>query len=257
VRPDLLVLLRRDPLQHLVVLVHVDAPEEVVVGPEPEPVLRVRELVVLGHQLDDPGGMPLDGLLADQRGRRLGVVPLLDADQQLEVAVAEIRAEEVLVALRVAEAPGPARRRRPQPLLILVVARREMEEARVLDVRRRREAQEGAVLAAGVGLLGHVDLARAGERPLVPGLHGRGGGAVVPGGEAVPLLGRVDDFAAGHRACLSGERDECGERTERETTNHSSNSWEVVTRPPSGSPPTVTIQRRWKASAPSTAMLPR
>ena len=54
-----------------------------------------------------------------------------------------------------------------------------------------------AVLAARVGLLGDVELARAHQRALVVGLHGRAGGAVLPGGEAVLLLRGVDDLAAG------------------------------------------------------------
>src|SRR5262249_55296288 len=87
---DLLVALRGDALEHgRVVLVDVDPPEQVVVGAEPEPVLRVRELLVLGHQLDDATRMSVDRLLADQRGRGLAVVPLLNAHEQLQIPVAE------------------------------------------------------------------------------------------------------------------------------------------------------------------------
>ena len=55
------------------------------------------------------------------------------------------------------------------------------------------------MLAARIGLLGDVDLARARERALVVRLHGGRRGAVVPGGEAVSLLRGVDDLAAGER----------------------------------------------------------
>src|SRR5262249_62085344 len=112
------------------------------------------------------------------------------------------------------------RRRRPQPLLVLLVAWRKVKEARVLDVRRRRESEEGPMLAARVGLLGDVDLAGAGEGSFVPGLHGGGGGAVAPGGEAVALLRGVDDLTAGHRSRRPAENDDGHERPDREATHH-------------------------------------
>src|SRR4029434_3497602 len=124
-----------DALLHLVALVDVHAPQEEVVLAEPEAVLRVRELLVLRHQLDEVARLAIDRLLAHQRGGSLVVVPLLDAHEQLEVTIAQIGAEEVLVALRVAETARATRPRSPQPLLILLAARREVQEAGGLDVR--------------------------------------------------------------------------------------------------------------------------
>src|SRR5262249_32473526 len=123
-----------------------------------------------------------------------------DADEQLEVAIAQIRAEEVLVTLGVGQAARLASGRRPEPLLVLLAARREMQEAAPLHVGRPGELDERAVLAARIGLFDDLELARACQRVLVVALHGRRLDAVIPGGEAVLLLRSVDDLAPRERA---------------------------------------------------------
>ena len=80
-----------------------------------------------------------------------------------------------------------------------------MEEERAGHVRRRGELHEGAVLAARVRLLRHGRVARAFERVLRVALHGRLEDAVVPGREAVLLLGAVDHLAARQGGGGAGE----------------------------------------------------
>ena len=60
-----LVAPERDALHHLVVLVDVDAPQQLVVLPEPQAVLLVRELLVVRHELDLAGRVAVDGFLAE------------------------------------------------------------------------------------------------------------------------------------------------------------------------------------------------
>ena len=60
VRTSRLVAPERDALHHLVVLVDVDAPQQLVVLAEPQAVLRVRELVVVRHELDQVGRVAVD-----------------------------------------------------------------------------------------------------------------------------------------------------------------------------------------------------
>src|SRR5438477_3132276 len=211
VLPETLVMAERHPFEEPIVrVVDLDAPEERVGGAEPEAVTRVRELLVLRHEVDDVARFAVDLLVGRERGLGLVVVPLLDADDQLEVTVAQVGAEEVLVALRVTEAPYPPRRRRPEPLLVLLTARRDVEEAGPLGVGRRGELHEGAMLAARFGLLRNVDVAHPAERALLVALHGGGAASVAPRGEAVLLLRLVDHLAAGERVYRHGH-EECDE----------------------------------------------
>src|SRR5205823_1035920 len=86
----------------------------------------------------------------------------LDADEKLEVAIAQVAADEDLVTLEAAcgsaELPYASRAGQPRPPLVTGAARRHVEQARALAIGRGHELDEGAVLAVWVGLL--VDLAR-------------------------------------------------------------------------------------------------
>jgi hypothetical protein len=96
-----------------------------------------------------------------------------------------------------------------------------VEEARALDVVRCDERDERAMLAARVGLLGDLEVARAREVAARVRRHRRGQRAVLPRGEAVLLLRGIDHLAARERERGHGGEDEDGSGD----TNHSASSW--------------------------------
>ena len=138
--------------------------QESIIAREPQAIAGARKLpIVRGrHDPDAVAGLFTARLLAIEADVAVGVGPLLDADQQREVAVAEIGHDEDLVALeagiRAAELPGPASGRCPEPPVLAGVTRRDDEVACACKVAWRSVLKEFAVLAVRIGLL--VDLRR-------------------------------------------------------------------------------------------------
>src|SRR5882724_5300171 len=224
---DPLVAPNEDALHHLLAAgaVHVEPPEKVVAPGEPEPIARVRELFVPRHQLDHVARLPVEVLLTRDRGRRLRIIPLLDAHQELQVTVGEVAPEEVLVLLCLRQPARPPRRGRPDPLIVPSTPRGKMEKERPLHVGGSGELCERSLAPARVGLLADVELSGAREGVLVVVLQRGRRGAVAPGGEAVALLRGVDHLAPG-----DGERRESAEQGEkRERSGHRSSSWQRQT----------------------------
>src|SRR5262249_56026294 len=106
---------------------------------EPQAIARAGKLVVVsgGHEPDAIADARAARLVAVETDVAVGVRPLLEADQQREVAVAEIGREEDLVALearvRAAELSRPAGGRRPEPPLLAGVTRRDDEGTRAAE----------------------------------------------------------------------------------------------------------------------------
>src|SRR5262249_7733093 len=144
-----------------------------------------------GHELDAVAGARATRLVAFETDIPVGLGPLLDADQQREVAVAQVGREEDLVALetwvRAPELPRPAGGPRPDPPLLAGMTRRDDEVACAGKIVRRSILEALAVLAVRIGPLGDLGLAGRVIRA-VKSLERDDALPVPPRGKAVPRL---------------------------------------------------------------------
>ena len=157
--PDRAHLALLEPLLGCVdLLVELEPARNEILGSEPENDATVADVLALGRELDRVGRRAADGLVAPELRGGIGLRPGRHLLDEVQVVIAEIRADEALVPCPRGDLADALQLGEVEPLVGRVTLVREGEEPGALHLGGREEEEDRLPLVAGLPALVDFEL---------------------------------------------------------------------------------------------------